>query len=311
VALSHKSGTENKLATLGYFQESVLRGLTLTAVLPISSNLTARPVLDFPSAQVTEAMNRSFEEYFVPMVFTPETFERRFRAEHLDALASKLWFADEKLVGLALIARRGYTSRVAAMGLVIEARGHGYGRQMLQAALDEARARGDRSMLLEVFVPNERARRLYERLGFTNTRELFTFRRVPGRVENAAQLIEIDPLRVAHLVARGGEANLPWMFSPESLMAASAPTRAFSLDDKTFVMLRPEAERTLVQTIIVPREYRRQGWGRKLLQAVEAAFPGPPLMMPMVTQGPGYDFLQAAGWEPLELSLFEMECQLM
>ncbi|TGE24587.1 GNAT family N-acetyltransferase [Hymenobacter aquaticus] len=273
--------------------------------------LTARPVLDFTSAQVTEAMNRSFEEYFVPLVFTPETFERRFRSEHLDAVASKLWFRGEELVGLVLIARRGYTSRVAAMGLVIEARGHGYGKQMLQTALDEARARGDRSVLLEVFVPNERARRLYERLGFRNTRELFTFRRQPQAVEDAAPLTEVDPADVARLVAREGEANLPWMFAAESLMAATAPTRALSLDDKAFVLLRPEAERTLVQTIIVRREYRRQGWGRRLLQAVAAAFPGPPLTMPMVTEGPGYDFLQAAGWEPLELSLYEMECPLV
>ncbi|PJJ60187.1 GNAT family N-acetyltransferase [Hymenobacter chitinivorans] len=272
--------------------------------------LTARPVLDFPSAQVTEAMNRSFEEYFVPLVFTPETFERRFRSEHLDAQASKLWFAGEELVGLVLIARRGYTSRVAAMGLVIDARGKGYGKQMLQAALDEARARHDRSMLLEVFVPNERARRLYERLGFRNTRELFTFRREPQPVEVAAQLTEVDPRQVAYLVAREAAENLPWMFAAESLMAASAPTRAFSLDDKAFVILRPEAERTLVQTVIVPKAHRRQGWGRRLLQAVETAFPGPPLTMPMVTQGPGYDFLWAAGWEPLELALFEMECPL-
>nr|WP_262905247.1 GNAT family N-acetyltransferase [Hymenobacter nitidus] len=251
-------------------------------------------------------MNRSFEEYFVPLVFTPETFERRFRSEHLDAQASKLWFRGEQLVGLVLIARRGYTSRVAAMGLVIEARGKRYGQQMLQTALDEAQARGDRSMLLEVFVPNERARKLYERLGFVNTRELFTFRRVPAPAEHAAQLTEIDPREVAHLVAREGTANLPWMFSAESLMAASAPTQAFSLDDKAFVLLRPEAERTLILTTIVPHALRRQGWGRRLLQAVEAAFPGPPLMMPMVTQGAGYDFLRAAGWEPLELSLFEM-----
>ncbi|MCB2410167.1 GNAT family N-acetyltransferase [Hymenobacter lucidus] len=277
---------------------------------PNSTLLTARPILDFASAEVTTAMNRSFEEYFVPLVFTPETFERRFRSEHLDAQASKLWFADGKLVGLVLMARRGYTSRVAAMGLVIEARGKRYGQQMLQAALDEAQARHDRSMLLEVFVPNERARRLYERLGFQNTRELFTFRRVPGAVENAAPLTEVDPLQVAYLVAREGKPNLPWMFAAESLMAASAPTRAFSLDDKAFVLLRPEAERTLVLTIIVARAYRRQGWGRRLLQAMESAFSGPPLMMPMVTQGPGYSFLQAAGWEPLDLSLFEMEWRI-
>ncbi|MCC2545031.1 GNAT family N-acetyltransferase [Hymenobacter sp. BT175] len=275
-----------------------------------SAVLTSRPVLDFTSVQVTEAMNRSFEEYFVPLVFTPATFERRFRGEHLDAEASRLWFQGEELVGLVLIARRGWTSRVAAMGLVIEARGQRLGQQMLQAALDEATTRGDHSMLLEVFIPNERARRLYERLGFRNTRELFTFRRLPAAVETETPLREVDPLAVARLVAAYGEAAIPWMFAPESLMAVSAPARAFTLDDKAYVMLRPEAERTLVQTVLVRPEYRRQGWGRQLLQAVEAAYPGPALIMPMITRGVGYDFLQATGWEPLELALYEMVCEL-
>ncbi|GAB2479421.1 hypothetical protein GCM10011375_17300 [Hymenobacter qilianensis] len=143
------------------------------------AKLIAHPVLEFTSAQVTDAMNRSFEEYMVPMVFTPATFERRFRGEHLDAEASKLWFRGEELIGVVFIARRGWTSRVAAMGVVREERGKQYGHQMLQAAIDEAMARRDRSMLLEVFVANERARRLYERLGFRNERELFHFRLVP------------------------------------------------------------------------------------------------------------------------------------
>ncbi|WP_133273084.1 GNAT family N-acetyltransferase [Hymenobacter radiodurans] len=144
------------------------------------AELIARPVLEFTPIQVTDAMNRSFEEYMVPMVFTPASFERRFRGEHLDAEASKLWFQGEELVGVVFIARRGWTSRVAAMGLVREARGKHYGRQMLQAAIEEATARGDRSMLLEVFAANEPARRLYERLGFRNERELFSFRYVPN-----------------------------------------------------------------------------------------------------------------------------------
>jgi len=269
--------------------------------------LTARPVLDFTSAEVAEAMNRSFEEYFVPLVFTPETFERRFRSENLDAAASRLWFRGEELVGVVFLARRGWTCRVAAMGLVREARGLGYGRQMLQAAIDEATARGDRALLLEVFQANEPARRLYERLGFRNARELFTFQRVPAPAASApALLTELDPLEVARLVARDGEPNLPWMFAPESVAAVAAPARAFHLDHQAYVVLRPEAARTLVFTVLVRPEHRRQGWGRQLLQAVEAAYPGLPLVLPMVTAGAGYDFLQAVGWASTALPLFEM-----
>jgi ribosomal protein S18 acetylase RimI-like enzyme len=44
--------------------------------------------------------------------------------------------------------------------------GRGVGRALMEALIDQARARGGRRMTLRVFGPNERARRLYERLGF-------------------------------------------------------------------------------------------------------------------------------------------------
>jgi GNAT superfamily N-acetyltransferase len=283
--------------------------LTRTSMILTATSLTARSVLEFTSAQVTDAINRSFEGYFVPLVFTPVSFERRFRSEHLDAEASKLWFQGEELVGVVFIARRGWTCRVAAMGLVQEARGKQLGRQMLQAAIDEATARGDRSMLLEVFVVNEPARRLYERFGFRNERELFTFRRLPilkSPPANRSELQETNPAEVARLVMLEGEPNRPWMFAPESLVAAAPPTRAFHIEGKAFVVLRPEAERTLLLTIFVRPEHRRQGRGRELLRAVEAAFPANPLIITMVTDKEHCSFLEAAQWELVPLPLFEM-----
>jgi ribosomal protein S18 acetylase RimI-like enzyme len=44
--------------------------------------------------------------------------------------------------------------------------GRGIGRALMQRLMEEARARGGARMTLRVFAPNERARRLYERLGF-------------------------------------------------------------------------------------------------------------------------------------------------
>lgn len=44
--------------------------------------------------------------------------------------------------------------------------GRGVGRALMEALIDTARERGGRRITLRVFAPNERARRLYERLGF-------------------------------------------------------------------------------------------------------------------------------------------------
>jgi len=270
--------------------------------------LSARPLLEFTAGEACEAMNRSFEEYFVPLVFDAASFERRFRGENVDAEASKLWFMGEQLIGLVLIARRGWHSRVAAMGLVVPERGKGYGKVMLQATIDEAAARGDQRLTLEVFTPNEPARRLYERLGFRNTQLLTTFL---GPVKPTAgplpELQEADPREVARLLSREVEEELPWMVAPETIAALAPPVRAFSLEDKAFAVVRADPTRTLLLSLVVPREFRRQGWGRRLVQALGAMYAERNLLSYMVTEGPFKALLEAQGWQPQALTLWEME----
>ncbi|WP_048825807.1 GNAT family N-acetyltransferase [Hymenobacter sp. DG25B] len=278
-----------------------------------TSQLTARPVLEFTSAEVAEAMNRSFEEYFVPMHFDAASFERRFRSEHLDPASSRLWFQGEALVGVVFIARRGWQSRVAAMGLVKEFRHQGLGKIMLQTALEEARARGDQSMLLEVFTVNEPAIRLYERLGFVHLRELVGFRQEPGTRDDAAhQLTEIDPLQLAQQVQVHGDANLPWMLAPETLAAVTRPSRAFRLQELAYALVRPEADKVVVLCLLVAPTSRRQGWGTRLVRALEAEFGGLPLVFPpLVPQASGIALLESCGWQRAELALYEMRCPLV
>src|SRR5258706_2027828 len=124
-------------------------------------SLAARPVADFTSEEVAIALNRGFEGYFVPLSFTAQAYERRFRSEHLDPYASRVYSHDGSPAGALLIARRGWTSRVAAMGIAPAFRGQGVGRRILEEVIAEARARGDRAMLLEVLVQNSPTLALY------------------------------------------------------------------------------------------------------------------------------------------------------
>jgi ribosomal protein S18 acetylase RimI-like enzyme len=78
-------------------------------------------------------------------------------------------------VGVALLARRGWTSRLAAMSILPDARGRGIGAVCVRQLLDEAKTRGDQSMTLEVIEQNEPAVRLYEKCGFAKMRRLLGF----------------------------------------------------------------------------------------------------------------------------------------
>jgi ribosomal protein S18 acetylase RimI-like enzyme len=278
-----------------------------------TATLTSRSLLECSAAEQAAAMNRSFEEYLVPLRFDVASFQRRFRGENLDAEASRLWYCGEELAGVVYIARRGWTSRVAAMGLVVPARGLGLGKPMLQTAVDEAAARGDRSIMLEVFTNNPPAIRLYERLGFGITRTLSGFRRPEGAAVPAPPadtLTEVDPLTVARLLGREGDAGLPWMLAPETLAATTAPfVQAWQLaGGPACALVRPEADKTVLLSLVVPRAQRRQGHGRRLLLALEAHYASKPLLMPpLLPPGAGQELLKSCGWEPTALALYEME----
>lgn len=281
--------------------------------MPFSADrLTSRPVLECSAAEQAAAMNRSFEQYIVPLRFDLAGFQRRFRGENLDAEASRLWYCGQELAGVVYISRRGWTSRVAAMGLVVEARNRGLGKPMLQAAIDEARQRGDRSIMLEVFTNNPAAIRLYERLGFGITRTLSGFQRPAAAAPpaKADELLATDPLTVARQVARHGDEALPWMLAPETLAATTAPyVQAWQLPGgAAYALVRPEADKTLLLSLVVPAPLRRQAYGRRMLRALEARYAGKPLLMPcLLPPGAGQALLRAGGWEQTALELYEME----
>ncbi|GAA4387284.1 GNAT family N-acetyltransferase [Hymenobacter koreensis] len=278
-----------------------------------ASTLISRPVLACSSAEQAEAMNRSFEQYLVPMRFDEASFQRRFRGENLDAEASRLWYCGEELVGVVYIARRGWTSRVAAMGVVLEARGLGLGKPMLQTAIDEARRCGDRTLMLEVFVNNERAIRLYERLGFRITRRLQGFQQPAERPTTPADsLTKTDPLTVARTVTRGAVDALPWMMAGETLAATTEPfVEAWRLENNAFALVRPDAERVMLLSLIVPKASRRQGWGTRMVRALEAKYAGRSLTVhSLLPESGGPQLLRRCGWEPSALELYEMECVL-
>lgn len=78
-------------------------------------------------------------------------------------------------IGLCLLALRGDRAWIGGMGVVQAARGRGLGHALMQAAIARARDAGARTVDLEVLETNPIARRTYERLGFTPTRDLLTW----------------------------------------------------------------------------------------------------------------------------------------
>lgn len=277
------------------------------------ASIVARPVAEHTAEQAAAALTRSFEGYIVPIKMTPQFFERRFRGESLDPFASRVYYQGEDVAGIVLVARRGWTSRIAAMGVAPDLRGQGLGRRLLTEAVEEARTRGDRAVLLEVIEQNTPALQLYTSFGFRPLQRLFGYRKEAGPVVGASTdaLTEIDPLDFARRAAREGERNLPWMLTAETLAAAAFPIRAFRLGRACALIGDPSAETVSLVALLVPRSHRRQGHGSRLVRALDAAFPGKAWVVSAIlpeTLAP--EFLSKLGWERTKINQLEMRLEL-
>jgi ribosomal protein S18 acetylase RimI-like enzyme len=277
-------------------------------------DISKRPVAACTTAQVADALTRSFEGYVVPVNVSPEAYERRFRPENVDPFASYVYFRETRPVAVVLVARRGWTSRIAAMAVAPEARGKGLGKHIMQGVIDEAVERGDRSVLLEVFEHNTPAVNLYQGLGFEPLRRLVGYHHGPGGAapDGADTLAELDPLDLAHIVAREGEAKLPWMLTAETLSGSVSPARAFHLDHRAYVLIgNPDADVISLSALVVPRANRRNGWGTSLMQALLATHPDKAWSIPqIVPEELAPEFFARCGWELMDTNQLEMGLDL-
>jgi ribosomal protein S18 acetylase RimI-like enzyme len=273
-------------------------------------NISERPVAECTAAQVADALTKAFEGYVMPVNVSARGYEQRFRPEHVDPFASYVYFRESRPAAVVLVARRGWTSRIAAMAVAPEARGKGLGRRIMQTAIDEAVARRDRSVLLEVFEHNTPAVNLYRRLGFEPLRRLVGYHRDSGGVASDAAdtLSELDPLDFARVVAREGDPGLPWMLVAETLSGAVSPARAFHLDHRAYALIGdPDANVISVTALVVPRADRRNGWGTRLVQALSARYPDKTWSIPqIVPEGLAPEFFARCGWKLLDTNQLEM-----
>lgn len=271
-------------------------------------DLSRKSVSQCTGETVAAAINAGFEGYVVPMHLTVEQYERRFRAEHLDPLASTIWFAGDAPVILSLICRRGRDSRMAAFGVASALRSQGLAKPAVASAVDEARARGDRRMVLEVIEGNTHAIKLYESCGFVTMRKLEGYEWSPPAAQHAAVNVhEIDIATGALMMSHFSDQNLTWQLSPATHWGHVSPIQAFALGDTAVAFIDKSPETARLRAIAVDPLNRRKGHGRALLQALTRIVAAPRWAIPaIVPEDLGRKFLTSLGWQPSALSQHEM-----
>ena len=275
-------------------------------------NLDLESVLEYGLDRAVDLLNRAFADYVVPIEVDAAEVYQMLVQDGIDVGSSRVVVRDGQAAGIALIARRGWTARLAAMALVPEARRAGLGTWLMGCLVDEARARGERAMVLEAIEQNEPALRLYQRCGFRTVRRLVGYVASPlhnaGEIDPEGQdaLQEIDVRELARRVSAHGLPDLPWQLSGESLAHMGPPHLAYRLDEAFVLLSNPEASQVAIRALLVAPRARRQGQATRLLRELLARYPQKtwrvPALCPEEVGGP----FEKAGFERTSLSQLQM-----
>ena len=211
-------------------------------------------VSEFGLDASADVLARGFSDYLVKLPASTAMLLQMARMDSVDLAASRVVRRDGVALGAALIARRGWTSRLAGMALVPEARRQQVGRALMTQVLEESKARGDRAMVLEVIEQNEPAVKLYEACGFQRVRRLVGYSlAVPATAPASgapAELEEVDVRTAAAAVTAHGLADLPWQLSGETLAQLGPPTKAFRARGAWIVCTDPAAAQVSVRALV-------------------------------------------------------------
>lgn len=263
---------------------------------------------------LTSAFNESFQNYFVPIHFTPEQLLRKFKAEGVKLNLSVGAFEAHKLVGFILHATNEETGNAIAYnsgtGVIPEYRGQTLTTKMYGFIFPVLKSAGARKVILEAITANEKAIRIYKKLNFEIIRKVNCYKGTLTFPPNLAQDNISDQKK-----RDASELKELWDFEPTWQNSFYVVERQPELITNLFV----EKENKIVGYLLlnnnnvmqfaVHKDFRKQGIGTALFR--KAAELKNELRLINVDSGhePTSLFLEYIGL-PYTLSQYEMELLL-
>ena len=244
-------------------------------------NFAIRSAAEASYQERAVCMNAAFSDYNVPLQVDADGLARMDALYDVDVEASVVAEAQGRLVGHALLSRRGDRGWISAVGTVPEARRSGVAREMMLALIAAGRRLGLRELVLEVISENTRARSLYTELGFAEVRELLAWRFAA----------DADPLPIPpELLSRvASESVLPyfedwhreppcWQRDLPTLRRMVGRTHAYTLDldgrPAAYCITADRADSVAILDAGINPDFGAVRAGRPLLQALSRLYPG-------------------------------------
>lgn len=261
------------------------------------------------------AFGRAFADYLIgPFQVPLEEWPTFLARQGVDLPLSRVALdASGTPLAFAFVAPRPALGRwrLATMGATPTARGSGAAPALLDDLIARAAAAGLHAVELEVFVQNDRARKLYEGRGFQPVQDLFGYLAQPGVLARgeappgtltwAPQAVDLPralawldaaerripelPLQVTATTVRHGQDYRAWQLGKEGVGGDARAQAVFSLPDET----------VMLHSLIAPREDDAQA----LLRALATVYGDRRVRVPQLQRDDlGGAVLRALGAEP-------------
>lgn len=274
-------------------------------------DLVTKSVLEHGIENTVNLIDRGFADYFVKRNFDLVTVMDRVHYDGVDLAKSRVVLLDGEPVGVALIAQRGWSRRLAAMAIIPQVRSRGIGKWLMANLIGEAKSKNDRRMVLEVIEMNQPAVNLYRSSGFHIIRRLVSYASPSIDLgANYEEFEEVDIRDVAGMVIAHAIPDLPWQLSGESLVQLSPPYQAFRLDQAFIVLSDLSKQQVAIRAMLVTPESRGQGQARNILSTLMKLHPDKEWQVPPICpEEIGY-FFEKVGFEKQPLSQLQMALAL-
>ena len=185
----------------------------------------AVPASRYDFKQLADIYNQARVDYIVPMPMNARRMEEYVHTYDIDLDASVVALNSERdPCGVGMVGVRGDRTWITRLGVIPERRGYRLGQYLMEQMIESSLHINARRIQLEVIVGNEPAYRLFQKLGFVETRILLIVRRPPGQMPahplyDAATVTEIAPADIpAYLEQR--EPGASWVEETQSLLNA-------------------------------------------------------------------------------------------
>ena len=210
------------------------------------------------------AQNEIFADYIIPTKST-----KQFFIEFLKSVGGSLTDVQVALDGTRIV---GYVNPVidgregwiGGIGVVPDCRSKGVGTQLLNSAEAECRMRGVESIFLEVIDGNDRAKKLYESLGYVTVRKFVTAEGKPARFEGFGQSPKVASFSDVLYLHERAYSNACWQRRKRAAIVQSAKGAELYKMEGGFVVIRTVDTNGFIPFLGVIPEARGRGVGTGL-----------------------------------------------